>query len=139
MDFYATSETKRCRALGFERTRLAVGCQHRPSGSLRAPARHISLKGSRAESGRASPLRKKTSAAYGFSRHSIAEGVAGDCPVKKVAPSRTRHVPFRGIGCSLGKTSSPAIPASQRPSLPASQPPSLPASQPPSLFIPDML
>ncbi len=32
--------------------------------------------------GEESPLEEKTSAAYGFSQHSIAEGVAVDCPAR---------------------------------------------------------
>ncbi|RLE19211.1 MAG: hypothetical protein DRJ65_20525 [Acidobacteria bacterium] len=46
----------------------AAVIQPRPSGPLRGPARRIFLKGHSSGIGRASPLRKMTSAAYGVGR-----------------------------------------------------------------------
>ena len=70
------------------------------------PARRISLKGDNVGIGRALPLRKMTSAAFGVGRDSVAEALAVGCPVSAfiataeysgVLPdeeSRTRHAPI---------------------------------------------
>ncbi len=47
-----------------------------------APARCVSLKGDILVTGRSSPLRETTSAAYDVSHHSIAEVAAVDCPTQ---------------------------------------------------------
>ena len=85
--------------------------QPRPSGACKhTPARRISLKGNRVGIGRAWPLRKTTSAAYGVSRDSIANGAAVDCPVSTFfatsswlgglpgEENRTPHVPSEVFG-----------------------------------------
>jgi len=53
-----------------------------------APARCVSLKGDIMVTGRSSPLKETTSAAYDVSHHSIAEVAAVDCPTQ---PFPKRH------------------------------------------------
>ncbi len=72
-----------------------------------APARCISLKGYSVGIGRASPLRKMTSAAYGVGRDSIADDTAVGCPVSpffastaqlRVLPDEERAHQARPVG-----------------------------------------
>jgi hypothetical protein len=93
---------------GFPGHRSAFSFQPRPSGPpIGAPARRISLKGSGAENGRATPLREKASAAYDAAgkldrqraRRGLpgkaffaAPSLAGGLPDEE---SHARHVPVR--------------------------------------------